>query len=314
MIAVAGGYGVGMTMNVVRAPAAGETVAGGLLSIGPGGKGSNQAVAIRRLGAACTVFTAIGDDAAGLDARRLWADEGVDDSAVVVGRSATMTGFILVEPDGENRIAIADGALADLRVADVAGFAAAIRNAALLVVSLEIPVPVATEALRLARRSGTRTLLNPAPATDLDAGVLELVDVLTPNWPELARLAGADAATSDPDAAIDRLRRTYSGAIVVTLGGDGVIVDDGDGRDRIPALSVAPVVDTTGAGDAFTAALAVALGEGRPLRDAARFAVAAGAAAVTVAEVIPALPRRERVEKLLSAQTLGSAAIQEGAR
>lgn len=310
MIAVAGGYGVGMTMNVVRAPSAGETVSGGLLTIGPGGKGSNQAIAIRRLGASSALFTAIGSDDAGRTARELWHDENVDDSAVVVASLPTMTGFILVEPDGENRIAIADGALSALCPDDLTEFTAAIGRAELLVVSLEIPLPVAAEALRVAREAGTTTVLNPAPARALDPSLLGLVDILTPNRDELARLTsdGGDEE-GDLDAAIDRLRRTFSGALVITLGGAGVIVDDGDGRDRIPALPVAPVVDTTGAGDAFTAALAVALAEGRTLREAASFAVAAGAAAVMVAEVVPALPTRARVEQLLSAH-----ALPEGAR
>ena len=300
MIAVAGGYGVGLTMNVGHAPAAGETVSGGRLTSGHGGKGSNQAVAIRRLGHASALLTAVGDDASGRAARELWGAEDVDAAAVATTDAPTMTGFILVEPSGENRIAIADGALAELRTTAVAPFVAAIQAADALVVSLEIPRPVAAEALARAREFGTLTILNPAPASPLDVELLEFVDVLTPNRTELGRLAyGDDREVTDPDAAIDRLRESYRGTLVLTLGSDGVIVDDENGRDRIAAIPVAPVVDTTGAGDAFTAALAVALVEGRPVRDAARFALAAGAATVTVAEVIPALPDRARVEELL---------------
>jgi ribokinase len=297
MIAIAGGYGVGMTMTVPRAPLAGETVSGGVLASGHGGKGSNQAVAVRRLGHDARLFTAIGDDAAGREAFGFWEREGVDARAVVTVPAATMTGFILVEPDGENRIAIADGALSRIGVRDVAAFEPAIHAAALVVVSLELPIAVAAEVLRIARAAGVRTLLNPAPASDAARDLLGLADVVTPNRRELELLAeGSPGDALDP--LIDRLRVRGAHDVVVTLGGEGVVVDDGAGRLRLPAVTAGRVVDTTGAGDAFTAALAVALAEGRGLASAAAFAAAAGALAVTVPEVLPSLPRRPEVDRL----------------
>src|SRR4051812_39951512 len=139
-IAIAGGYGVGLTMRLARAPEAGETVTGGTLSADDGGKGSNQAVAAARLGATVSLFTAIGSDDHGARARALWEREGVDSGAVIETSAPTMTGFIIVDDEGENRIAIAPGALALLTPQTVDRFRAVIASADLLVVSLEIPI------------------------------------------------------------------------------------------------------------------------------------------------------------------------------
>ncbi|CAN5529004.1 ribokinase [soil metagenome] len=295
MIAVVGGYGMGLTMTVPRFPAAGETVSGGRLSTGHGGKGSNQAVAIRRLGQPSALFTAIGSDAAGTAALGFWAEEDVDASAVVRSAAATMTGFILVDPSGENRITIADGALGALTADDVDGFAATIALASMLVLSLEVPIPVARRATSVARSAGVSVLLNPAPANG-DAELAALADILSPNQSELCQLVGA------PDAGVeeclDKLRAWYPGRVVVTCGAAGAVVDDGSTRERVPAVPVDAVVDTTGAGDAFTAGLAVALVEGATLVEAARFAAAVGAHVVTISEVIPALPFRDDVERI----------------
>ncbi|NJQ06055.1 ribokinase [Streptomyces lonarensis] len=295
-IAVVGSYGAGLTMRVPRSPAAGETVSGGEFAEGPGGKGSNQAIGAARLGARVSLLTAVGDDAYGRAARALWDEEGVDATHVVTADAATMVGFILVEPDGENRIAIAPGALELLTPAHVEPFRAAIADADVLVVSMEIPADVVLAALRTARECGTRTLLNPAPAQPLADEVWPLVDVITPNQTEAPVLLGLaeDAAPSDGDL-VARLRERTGGTAVLTRGGHGALVDDGCGVREVPALPVERVVDTTGAGDAFTAALAVALAGGDDTTTAVARAAAAGAHAVTVAGVIPALPTPEQL-------------------
>lgn len=300
MIAVIGGYGVGMTMTLDRAPEAGETVGGGRLAIGPGGKGSNQAIGIARLGVPAALFTAIGDDATGDAALELWATAAVDAAAVVRLPGATMTGFILVDATGENRIAIADGALADVRPEALDAFDPVLDAAELLVVSLEIAPEVALEGIRRARARGVPVLLDPAPAT-ADRDLIAAADVLTPNRGELAAIVADPDLEADVDAALDRLREWYPGRVVVTCGADGAVVDDDGRRTRVPSPRVDRVVDTTGAGDAFTAALAAELAEGADLVDAARFAAAAGACAVTVPEVVPALPTRDHVRRLLTA-------------
>lgn len=300
MIAVVGGYGVGMTMVVPRAPEAGETVSGGVLSTGHGGKGSNQAVAISRLGVQASLLTAIGRDAAGDTALAFWEAEGVAADAVLRLDEATMAGFILVEPSGENRIALADGALAAVPADAAEGFADHIRSARLLVISLEVPEPLALAAAQLARAAGVPVLLNPAPAT-ANRQLIGLADVLTPNQPELAQIVGAPEASVEE--CLGLLRDWYSGSVVVTCGADGAIVDENGDRAYVEPVPPERVVDTTGAGDAFTAALAVALSEGNDLLYAARFAAAAGACAVSVAEVIPALPTRESVDRRLAFPT-----------
>lgn len=298
-IAVVGSYGVGLTMVAARMPEAGETLTGGVFSAGHGGKGSNQAVAAAKLGAEVALLTAVGPDQFGAGARELWAEHGIAADQVVVGEAATMVGVILVEADGENRIVIAPGALAELTPAHVDAFEDEIAAADLLVTGFEIPVPVATRALQLARRHGVRTLLNPAPAARIDPSLWSLVDVITPNQTEAAALTGEPGLAS-PDACADALRSRFSGVIVVTLGAGGCLLDEpGAGRRLLPAVRPRRVVDTTGAGDAFTAALAVALARGDRLADAVGYAAAAGAHSVGIAEVIPSLPGPDDLARLL---------------
>lgn len=297
-ISVVGGYGVGMTMQVGHAPEAGETVGDGILAVGPGGKGSNQAIACARLGADVSLFTAVGADAAADDARSLWRSEGVNCTAIVK-RAATMTGFILVEPSGENRIAIAAGALAGLEPEDLASFAAEIEGSDLLLVSLEIPVRVAVEALAIASRAGVTTVLNPAPAAELPDAAWSTIDYLTPNAGEGAALLGLDVLPSPTEVA-RRLHARCGATVVMTRGGSATIVEGHAGLLEVAALAAPRVRDTTGAGDAFSAAFAVALAEGRDLSDAVRFANGAGALAVSVDEVIPSLPRRTDLDAFLS--------------
>ncbi|MCX4472553.1 Ribokinase [Micromonospora sp. MW-13] len=299
-IAVIGSYGAGLTMRVSRVPVAGETLSGGRFASGHGGKGSNQAVAAARLGARVSLLTAVGPDQFGAAARQLWAQEGVDAAGVRTADAATMVGVILVDEHGENRIAIAPGALDELTPADVEGFADRIAEADLVVVSLEIPLPVAVAALRTAHERGVRTLLNPAPAVALPDEAWGWIDVVTPNASEARVLTGRDP--EDPatgDELVDLIRARYAGTIVLTLGADGALVDHDGRRVHVDPVPVPHVVDTTGAGDAFTGALAVALARGDALTDAVRFAAAAGAHAVGVAEVIPALPRPDDVAALL---------------
>lgn len=298
-IAVVGSYGAGLTMRVSKAPDAGETLTGGDFDEGPGGKGSNQAVGAARLGAEVSLLTALGDDAFGAKARALWASEGVDASHVVTTAAPTMVGFILVEPSGENRIAIAPGALDLLDAEAVRGFADEIGSADILVVSMEIPEAAVTEALRIGRERGVRTLLNPAPARPLADDVWSLIDVLTPNETEAPVLLGLDPehGLSETEL-VSQLRERTGGAVILTRGGRGALLSSDAGVEEVAPVPAAHVVDTTGAGDSFTAALAVALAEGADLAHAARFAATAGAHTVTIAGVIPALPTRSQLPRL----------------
>ena len=275
-VAIVGSYGVGLTVEVDRVPGAGETVIGRTFRADHGGKGSNQAVGCARLGADVDFLTAIGDDTFGHEAVALWQTEGVRAEIVFAG-AATMTAPILVEPTGENRIVVVPGALAELSRAHVDAFADRIAAADVCLVQLEIPVDTALYALEVARAAGVRTILNPAPAPAKPIAVE--VDYLTPNETEAPCVQGA------------------RGTLVLTLGARGAQIGD----ERVPAFS-ADVVDTTGAGDAFAAAFAVALAEGADAIEAVRWGCAAGAHMVERPGVIPGLPTRAQLEGRLASQ------------
>lgn len=299
-VAVVGSYGVGLTMRIPRMPVAGETLSGGEFSSGHGGKGSNQAVQAARLGAQVDFFTAIGADDLGHGGQALWVEEGVDARPVICAEAATMAGVILVEESGENRIVIAPGALARLRPEHLDDFRSALESADIVVVSLEIPVDVAVRALELAHTAGTRTLLNPAPAAALPDTLWPAVDVLTPNATEAAILLGLDpsAAETEPAEALVRQLHARTGAtILMTRGADGVLVCVDGEMTTVPAVPATAVVDTTGAGDSFTGAVAVALAEGADPVAAAELGARAGSWAVAHHEVIPSLPRRADLDR-----------------
>src|SRR3954447_3835666 len=275
-IAVVGSYGVGLTVELERMPDAGETVLGRAFRIDHGGKCSNQAIGCARLGADVAFLTAIGDDEFGRGAVALWAAEGVRAQAVVTP-AATMTAPILVEPSGENRIVVVPGALEHLGPAEVDAFSDRIAAADVCVVQLEIPVWTALYALEVARAAGVRTILNPAPAPaePIDA----VCDYVTPNESEAA--------------AVERVTATF----VHTLGERGAELC-GELVRAFPAA----VVDTTGAGDAFTAAFAVALADGADEREAVRWGCAAGAHMVEHRGVVPGLPTRAQLEERLASR------------
>ena len=277
-VAIVGSYGVGLTVELDRVPEVGETVIGRAFRRDHGGKGSNQAVGCARLGAEVDFLTAIGDDPFGQDAAALWLEEGVRAEAKVIATAATMCAPILVEASGENRIVVVPGALEQLSRAHVDAFTDRIAAADICVVQLEIPLDTALYALEVARRAGVRTILNPAPAPS--EPIAPVVDYLTPNETEAAAVSGA------------------RGKVVLTLGEQGAQLGD----ERVPAFP-ANAIDTTGAGDAFTAAFAVALAEGLSDLDAVRWGCAAGANMVEHPGVVPGLPTRAELEARLTGVT-----------
>lgn len=293
-VAVVGGSGVGLTMSVERLPTPGETLIDGRFSRGPGGKGSNQAIAARRLGATVRLLSVVGPDSFGDELRNLWTRERIAHEAVATGTHPTMVGFILVDGFGENRIVVAPGALDELTPARAAAFVESLGEGEIMLVSLEIPGAAAAAALRQAKAAGLITILNPAPARILPDEAYGAVDHLIPNRIEAATLSRSPIESS-VDELLDGLRCRFDGAIVLTLGADGVAVDVAGRRERIEAIRVPDVVDTTGAGDAFSAAYAVALADGASVEEAARLGAVAGAFATTRAEVVPALPRRDEL-------------------
>jgi ribokinase len=290
-ITVVGGFGVGKTIQISRAPEAGETVSGGRYSEGPGGKGSNQAVQMARLGATVSLISAVGDDALATMGRDLWAVEGVDSTGVVTKAEPTMVGFIIVDSAGENRIALAPGALETMTPADLEPLYPLLDRSDMVVVSFELNPEVGLSALAYAREAGLRTLCNPAPAHVIPPASMSDIDVLIPNYTEALMLAGLGSSNShEPRELAQALRGLGAKSVVITLGGKGAFVDDGDRQELVPAVLVDKVVDTTGAGDSFVGAVAVALSRGEDLFEATRFATMVAARTVATAEVIPALP------------------------
>jgi len=299
-IVVVGSANTDLVVRGERIPRPGETVLGGALVRAAGGKGANQAVAAARLGAAVSLVARVGDDDFGRDALAGYAREGIDISHCRVDPDAPSgVALILVDVHGENAIAVAPGANGRLSPADVDAAAPAIRSADLLLLQLETPLPTVLHAARTARAAGVPVLLDPAPAPPdgLPAELVALVSILKPNATEATRLAGH---ADDAAAAARRLVGLGPGLVIVTLGADGALVATADGVGHVPAYPVR-AIDSTAAGDAFTAALAVGLAEGRPPLEAARRAAAAGALAATRPGAQPSLPTRGAWEGFLAA-------------
>jgi ribokinase len=298
-VLVVGSANVDFTVAAARLPTPGETVTDGTLLVNHGGKGANQAVAARRLGADVRFVGCVGRDAAGAAIRRALADEGIGvDGLTESAGAATGTALIVVDAAGRNQITVAPGANRALTVADVEARAADFAWADVVACQLEIPLPCVAAALALARRHDAITILNPAPAPSAPLDVLPLVDYLTPNTGEAARLSGVDVgAPGDAIRAAQALRAAGARAVIVTLGEDGALAV-GEETITVPAFAVT-VVDTTAAGDAFNGALAVALAERRPLREALGFASAAAALTCTRRGAQVSLPARADVDALL---------------
>ncbi|MCQ4044574.1 ribokinase [Streptantibioticus rubrisoli] len=280
---VVGSANADLVVAVERRPAAGETVLGSDLATHPGGKGANQAVAAARLGAATGLLARVGDDAHGrllLDTQRAC---GVDTRGVLIGAAPTGVALITVDPSGDNSIVVSPGANARLTPDDVRAAGELMAAAKVVSLQLEIPLETVAEAVTTAGRAGAKVVLNPSPPAPLPVEVLAACDLLVVNEHEaryLLRDAPA-AAEGTPEAWAKALLARGPRSVVVTLGAAGALAATGDGTAvRIPSPRVR-AVDTTGAGDAFTGALAWRWGAGDELTEAVRFAVRVGATAVT---------------------------------
>ena len=296
-VCVIGSANVDYTMALPRLPRAGETVLDGQLLVNLGGKGANQAVAARRLGAEVRLLGCVGADAAGQDIRGKLGALGIGLTGLFeCPDAATGTALILVDADGRNQIAVASGANHRLAVEMLEPHEGSIAWADVVVCQLETPLPAVEWALGRARARGVTTILNPAPAQPLPDRLLAGVDYLTPNAGEAAALGGiaVDDLESARTAAAKLLERGV-GAVIVTLGERGALVCDGMRVMHIPAFSVT-AVDTTAAGDAFTGALAVGLAARSTLEEAIRLAAAAAALTCTRRGAQDALPDRAEVE------------------
>lgn len=298
-IVVVGSSNTDMVTRAARLPAPGETVLGGHFAMIAGGKGANQAVAAARLGGDVAFIACVGDDSLGRAAIEGFRAEGIDTAHVRLAPEAPsgVASIWVDEAGGENRILVASGANSRLSSADIERARDLIAAAAVLVCQLETPLETVEAALRLAHQSGVTTILNPAPATPLPDGLLGLIDFLTPNETEVRQLT-APLDASEADAAAALLARGVGG-VVVTLGAAGAYFSGPEGSGKVDAPKVKKVVDTTGAGDCFTGALAVRLAEGASLAEAVRFAVCAASLSVTRLGAQTSLPYREDIGRVL---------------
>jgi ribokinase len=292
-VVVLGSVNADLVLRCAALPLPGETVHGRDFRTLPGGKGANQAIAAARLGASVAFIGCVGDDDFGRSAQFVLAGEGVDTTHLhVVAGTATGVAMILVDDAGQNSIALAAGANAALTTEHVDAAASLFEGAALFVCQLESPLDVVRHAIGRARAAGVPVLLNPAPAQALPVALLADVDVLVPNETEAALLVGADL---DPTAAAARLRALGPATVLLTLGADGLQIDSDGLVQRVPAPATGPVVDTTGAGDTFIGAFAVARVEGASVAAAAAFAQKAAALSVTRPGAVGGMPYRHEV-------------------
>jgi ribokinase len=302
-IVILGVFVADTAYRAVRQPRLGETLLGKAFTLGPGGKGSNQSVAAGRLGAPVSFITRLGKDAFADIARQTWRDAGVTPSVIETPESYTGAAYIFVEEaTGNNAIIVCPGAATLISAADVEAQAALIRGAALFMTQLEQPIEAALRGLEIARDAGAATILNPAPAAELPAEIYRLCDYLTPNESEAQGLTGVKVETvDDARRAADVLLRRGVGTVIVTLGDKGALLHDGAVSEHLPAVSAGPVVETTGAGDAFNGGFATALARGDAPADAVRYGCATAAISVTRPGTAPSMPTREEVEALLKA-------------
>ncbi|SCD82624.1 ribokinase [Streptomyces sp. BpilaLS-43] len=297
---VVGSANADLVVGVERRPAPGETVLGSDLVVHPGGKGANQAVAAARLGARTALLARVGDDAHGRLLRESQRAAGVDTGPVLVGGAPTGVALITVDPSGDNSIVVSPGANARLTPGDIRAAGPLFAAARVVSVQLEIPLETVAETAR-ALAPGTRLVLNPSPPAPLPADVLAACDPLVVNEHEARYILGilGQEAGSAPEEWADTLLAHGPRSVVVTLGAEGALIADsrGGGPVHVPSPEV-DAVDTTGAGDAFTAALAWRLGLGEELAEAAAFAVRVGAAAVTRQGAQASFPTAQEVAAL----------------
>lgn len=297
-ITVVGSYVVALVMDVDRPPVVGETMIGRNFRTTHGGKGSNIAVAAARLGAEAAFVGRVGRDAFGEACHSLFAREGVKrDGLIVSDNRPTASGFILGLPGGANMIVVDSGANGLLSAVDVTEHAALVSSADVVLSPLEIPLEAALAGARTAKATGHKAIINPAPARDLRGIDLSDVWALTPNEMEACVCLGLAPNDPTPQDRLARRLRVELGVphVFLTRGARGAVWASADGIVQAPALQV-NTVDTVGAGDAFNAALALALGEGRSCEEALAFAVTAASLSTEKRETIDSYPSRADVE------------------
>jgi ribokinase len=306
MITVVGSLNMDLVTYTSRMPAAGETIIGKSFRQIPGGKGANQADAIAKLGAEVKMIGCVGCDGMGTALLDSLRNDGVDVTMVKrVDGISTGIASITVDSSGSNSIIVVPGANGRLSIEDLQASLEAIENSEIVVAQLEVPIETVRFAIKTAKQLGKLTILNPAPATELEDEFLSNVDILVPNETELELLSGIRIHNeAELERAAQLLINKGVQELIVTLGSKGCVHLNKSGSKAYPAYKV-DAIDTTAAGDSFIGALAAAISEGKTLEEAIRFATAVGALTVTKEGAQSSLPFRKEVEAFirLSAET-----------
>jgi ribokinase len=303
-ITILGSFVADLAFRAKKVPAWGETIMGSDFRLGPGGKGSNQAVAAARLGGKASFLSKLGRDSFGDLARRTYLQEGID-TRFVFETDSIPTGaatIIVDEVTGENAIVVVPGACYHVTSEEIDQARDLIAESAVFLTQLEMQLPSVEHGLKLARSLGVPTILNPAPARELPESIFAFCDYLTPNETEAAALTGLPVTSiAEAERAADVLLARGTRNVVVTLGAQGAFVKNARVAKRVPAVDAGPVVETTGAGDAFNGGFAIALAEGRDIVAATQFGCAVAGISVTRLGTAPSMPTRIEVDALLKA-------------
>jgi ribokinase len=301
-IVVVGSSNTDMTIRLSHLPIPGETELGGDFSMAAGGKGANQAVGAARAGGSVTLVARVGDDMFGKKALAGYAKDHINTDFVFRDAKAE-SGVALIfvgKKSGENCIAVASGANSLLSPADVKKARKAIADARMLILQLETPLETVEIAAEIASKANVRIILNPAPAQELSDKLFKQISIFTPNQIEAEFYTGIKVnTTADAAKAADILLAKGIETVIITLGSRGSYVANKDIKKRVPSFKVKPI-DTTGAGDIYNGALAVALAKGKSILEAARYANAAGAISSTKLGAQPSAPTRKEIKSFLA--------------
>lgn len=296
-ITVVGSSNMDLVVKSARIPAVGETILGGDFLMVPGGKGANQAVAAAKLGAEVYFIAKLGDDIFGAQSLDNFRREGVNTKHVIQTKEAPSgVALIMVDDKGNNSIVVAPGANQKLSPADVKAAESDLALSGAVVAQLEIPLETIECAAQLANQSGVAFVLDPAPARELSAKLLKMMDVLTPNETEAQILTGLEVKDQDSArAAAERLLAAGVKTVILTMGVQGYLLADEEKMEFVTARKV-EAVDSTAAGDAFTGSLAVGIAQGKTLSEAALFANYVAALSVTKMGAQPSMPTLQEVQ------------------
>lgn len=300
-VVVIGSYNTDMIIKTRKLPSPGETVIGGFFSTGGGGKGANQAIAAARIGAEVSFVARVGNDVLGKEGIKRLNEERINTRYIFRDTELpTGVAFIMVDDNAENSIVVASGANARLSPSDIETVNTEISSAAILLVQLESPIESIYAAMKKAHDNGVTVILNPAPAMELEKHILQYIDIITPNVVEAEMLTGIKVTDA---GSLHRIANRFFEYgiknVIITLGSKGYFAGLPNVMELIPAFKVTPI-DTTGAGDVFSGALAAFLSEGMTIESAARMANASASISVTRMGAQNAAPKRVEIEEFVA--------------